>query len=99
MSIPAADHGWTAGVVWWARECEKLHPEIEWSIVTAESPEKQIEQIEALMAKKVDGLVILATDSAPLTPIADEAHNRGILSGNADRGVSQHVAVIFCEGD
>ncbi|MFZ4751611.1 MAG: substrate-binding domain-containing protein, partial [Phycisphaerales bacterium] len=99
VSIPAADHGWTAGVVWWAKECAKLHPEVEWNIVTAESPEKQIEQIEALMAKKVDGLVILATESAPLTPIAEEAHNRGILIVNVDRGFLKPVADIFIEGD
>lgn len=99
VSIPAADHGWTAGVVWWAKECSALHPEIDWTIVTAESPEKQIEQIEALMAQKVDGLVILATESAPLTPIAEEAHNRGILIVNVDRGFLKPCADIFIEGD
>lgn len=99
VSIPAADHGWTAGVVWWAKECAKLHPDIEWTIVTAESPEKQVEQIEALMAKKVDGLVILATESAPITPIAEEAHNRGILIVNVDRGFLKPCADIFIEGD
>lgn len=99
VSIPAADHGWTAGVVWWAKECSKLHPEIEWTIATAETPEKQISDIEALMAKKVDGLVILATESAPLTPIAEEAHNRGILIVNVDRGFLKPVADIFIEGD
>ena len=45
VSIPAADHGWTAGVVWWAKECSKLHPEIDWMIATAETPEKQIADI------------------------------------------------------
>jgi ribose transport system substrate-binding protein len=99
VSIPAADHGWTAGVVWWAKECSALHPEIDWTIVTAESPEKQIEQIEALMAQKVDGLVILATESAPLTPIAEEAHNRGIFIVNVDRGFLKPCADIFIEGD
>ena len=62
VSIPAADHGWTAGVVWWAKECAKLHPEVEWTIATAETPEKQVSDIETLMAKKVDALVILATE-------------------------------------
>lgn len=99
VSIPAADHGWTAGVVYWARECSKLHPEIEWTIATAETPEKQIADIEALMAKKVDGLVILATESAPLTPIAEEAHNRGIFIVNVDRGFLKPAADIFIEGD
>ncbi|MSR44773.1 MAG: ribose ABC transporter substrate-binding protein [Phycisphaerales bacterium] len=99
VSIPAADHGWTAGVVWWAKECAALHPEIEWTIATAETPEKQIADIEALMAKKVDALVILATESAPITPIAEEAHSRGILIVNVDRGFLKPVADIFIEGD
>ncbi len=99
VSIPAADHGWTAGVVWWAKECSKLHPEIDWTIATAETPEKQIADIEALMAKKVDALVILATESAPLTPVAEEAHSRGILIVNVDRGFLKPVADIFIEGD
>ena len=99
VSIPAADHGWTAGVVWWAKECSKLHPEIDWMIATAETPEKQIADIEAFMAKKVDALVILATESAPLTPVAEEAHNRGILIVNVDRGFLNPVADIFIEGD
>lgn len=99
VSIPAADHGWTAGVVWWARECEKLHPEVEWTIVTAETPEKQIADIEALLAKKVDGLVVLATESAPVTPVAEEAHDRGVFIVNVDRGFLKPVADIFIEGD
>lgn len=99
VSIPAADHGWTAGVVWWAKECSKLHPEIDWMIATSETPEKQIADIEAFMAKKVDALVILATESAPLTPVAEEAHNRGILIVNVDRGFLKPVADIFIEGD
>jgi ribose transport system substrate-binding protein len=99
VSIPAADHGWTAGVVWWAKECSKLHPEVEWMISTAETPEKQISDIEAMLAKKVDGLVILATESAPITPVAEEAHNRGVLVVNVDRGFLKPVADIFIEGD
>ncbi len=99
VSIPAADHGWTAGVVWWARECAKLHPECEWTIATAETPEKQISDIETMMAKGIDGLVILATESAPLTPVAEEAHSRGIFIVNVDRGFLKPVADIFIEGD
>jgi ribose transport system substrate-binding protein len=99
VSIPAASHGWTAGVLWWAKECAKLHPDIEWTIATAETPEKQISDIEALMAKKVDGLVILATESAPITPVAEEAQGRGILIVNVDRGFLKPVADIFIEGD
>ena len=98
VSIPAADHGWTAGVVWWAKECAKLHPNIEWTIETASTPEEQITDIETL-APKIDGLVVLATESAPLTPVAKEIHERGILLVNVDRGFLEPVADIFIEGD
>ncbi|MCP4068752.1 MAG: sugar ABC transporter substrate-binding protein, partial [Phycisphaeraceae bacterium] len=27
VSIPAADHGWTAGVVWWAKQAMELYPD------------------------------------------------------------------------
>jgi len=99
VSIPAADHGWTAGVAWWAKQAMALHPEIDWQFASADTPEKQIADIQDMMAKGVDGLVILATESAPLTPIAKEAHDRGIYIVNVDRGFLQPVADVFLEGD
>jgi ribose transport system substrate-binding protein len=99
VSIPAADHGWTAGVAWWASRAMALHPEIDWQFAAADKPEKQIADIQDMMTKGVDGLVILATESAPLTPIAKEAHDRGIYIVNVDRGFLQPVADVFLEGD
>lgn len=99
VSIPAADHGWTAGVYWWARRAAALYPDVDWKIVTALTPEKQIADIEDLMARKVDGLVILATESAPLTPVAEKAHKQGIYIVNVDRGFTKPVADVFIEGD
>ncbi len=99
VSIPAADHGWTAGVAWWAKRAMELNPQIEWSLVTALNPEKQVADIEDLMVKGLDGLVILATESAPLTPVAKKAHERGIFIVNVDRGFLEPVADIFIEGD
>jgi ribose transport system substrate-binding protein len=99
VSIPAADHGWTAGVAWWARQAMALHPEVDWQFASADAPEKQITDIQDMMAKGVDGLVILATESAPLTPIAKEAHDRGIYIVNVDRGFLEPVADVFLEGD
>lgn len=99
VSIPAADHGWTAGIGWWAKRAMALHPEIEWSYATAANPEKQIADIEDMMTKGVDGLVILATESAPLTPVAKQAHDRGIYIVNVDRGFLEPVADVFLEGD
>ncbi len=99
VSIPAADHGWTAGIAWWAKRAMVLHPEVDWSLATAQNPEKQIADIEDMMVKGVDGLVILATESAPLTPVAKKARERGIHIVNVDRGFLEPVADVFLEGD
>lgn len=99
VSVPAADHGWTAGVGWWSREAMARHPDIEWVYATAVDPAKQIADIEDMMTQDVDGLVVLATESAPLTPVAKRAHERGIFIVNVDRGFLEPVADIFLEGD
>ena len=99
ISIPAADHGWTAGVGWWAKRAMKLYPDVEWVYTTADKPEKQIADLEDMISKNIDGLVILATESGPLTPVAKQAHERGIFIVNVDRGFLEPVADIFLEGD
>jgi ribose transport system substrate-binding protein len=91
VSIPAADHGWTAGVVWWAKQAMDLYPDIEWKFQTADKPETQIAQIETMLSEGIDGLVVLATESAPLTPVAKKV--------NVDRGFLEPVADMFLEGD
>ncbi len=99
ISVPAADHGWTAGVIWWAKQAMALYPSIEFMLMPAPTPEKQIAVLETMMVKGVDGLVILATESAPLTPTAKDAKAKGILVVNVDRGFLEPAADIFIEGD
>lgn len=99
ISIPAADHGWTAGVVYWAKQAMEMYPDIEWTLAPAENPEKQIKDLDTMMVKDVDAIVVLATESAPITPKAKEIHERGILLINVDRGFLEPVADVFIEGD
>ncbi|MCL4209877.1 MAG: ABC transporter substrate-binding protein [Phycisphaeraceae bacterium] len=99
VSVPAADHGWTAGIGWWAQQVMRMYPDIEWVYATAQNPEKQIADIEDMMARGVTGLVVLATESAPITPVAKKAKQRGIYIVNVDRGFLEPVADIFLEGD
>ncbi|MBS1724151.1 MAG: ABC transporter substrate-binding protein [Armatimonadetes bacterium] len=99
ISVPAADHGWTAGVIYWAKEAMALHPEVDWTLATAENPEKQTKDLETMMAANVDAIVVLATESAPITPTAEEINKRGILLVNVDRGFLKPVANVFIEGD
>lgn len=99
VSIPAADHGWTAGIKWWAQEASKLYPDIEWTIEDAKEPNEQISDLQNLQSQGVDALVILATESAPITPIAKQLKEAGILIINVDRGFTEPVADLFIEGD
>ncbi len=99
VSIPAADHGWTAGVKYWAEQAKKDNPDIDWIIQDAKEPGEQISGLENLQTQGVDALVILATESAPLTPIAEKLHSAGILIVNVDRGFTKPVADVFIEGD
>ncbi|HEX4998451.1 MAG TPA: ABC transporter substrate-binding protein [Terriglobia bacterium] len=99
VSVPAADHGWTAGVGYWAKTEMAKYPDIEWVYATANEPNKQTADIEDMMTQNVDGLVILATESAPITPVAEKAKMRGIYIVNVDRGFLAPVADVFLEGD
>lgn len=99
VSVPAADHGWTAGIGYWAKKAMALHPEIDWVYAAANGPEKQIADIENMMTRGIDGLVVLATESAPLTPTAKSVREQGVLIVNVDRGFLEPVADIFLEGD
>jgi len=63
VSIPTAGHhGWTGRVVWWAKQAiqdwKAKDPDVIFFLVTAASPSQQVSQIEDLMVKGIDALVI-----------------------------------------
>jgi ribose transport system substrate-binding protein len=99
ISIPAADHGWTAGVGYWAKQAKELNPDIDWIIQDSKTSADQISALENMQTQGVDALVILATESTPVTPIAKKLHEAGILIVNVDRGFTEPVADVFIEGD
>ena len=100
VSIPAADHGWTGGVVYWANQAREMYgDEAEIRIQTAGTPEEQISQIENMLTQGVDAMVVLATESAPLTPTAKKIKERGVYLVNVDRGFLEPVADVYVAGD
>lgn len=100
VSIPSADHGWTGGVVYWANKAkEDLGDEANIIVQTANGPEEQIRQIEDLMTRGVDAMVVLAHESGPLTPTAEKVADRGIYLVNVDRGFNKPVADVYLAGD
>lgn len=103
VSIPSADHGWTGGIVWWAKKAiadmEAMNPGSEFYLVTADSAAKQIGDVEDLMVKGIDALVILPHDSAPLTPVVSEAYEAGIYTVVVDRGLTKPAQNVYIAGD
>ncbi len=103
ISIPTADHGWTGGIVWWARKAiddwKTKDPDVEFFLVTADSASKQVSDVEDLMVKGIQALVILAHDSAPLTPVVARAASKGIYIVSVDRGLTKPVENVYIAGD
>ena len=103
VAIPSADHGWTGGVVWWAKQAikdwEEKEPNAKFFLVTADSPNQQVGQVETLMVKGIDVLVILAHQSGPLTPVVEKAADEGIYIVSVDRGLTKPVSDIYIRGD
>lgn len=100
VSLPAADHGWVAGAIWWANEAKKRHEGVaDITIQTAENPGKQVSDLETTIGLKPDAVVVLATESGPLTPVAKKIKEAGLLLVNVDRGFNEPVADLFLQGD
>jgi len=94
VSIPAATHGWTGGVNWWAAQAktrlEAAYPNLQIVINTAGSPGEQADDIEDLIAiNQIDALVILPFESDPLTEPVASVKDRGIFVTVVDRGLSR----------
>lgn len=103
VSIPTADHGWTGGINWWAKKAiadwKAKDPNVEFVLVTAENPQKQVNDVEALMQQGIDALVILAHDSAPLTPVVKKAYDKGVYVVSVDRGLTEKAENVYVAGD
>lgn len=103
VSIPTADHGWTGGINYYSqkaiKEWQAKDKNIEFFLVTADSPAKQVNDVEDLMVKGIDALVILAHDSAPLTPVVKKAYEKGIYIVSVDRGLTENVQDVYIAGD
>ena len=105
VSIPAATHGWTGGVVYWAnqakKDLEKEHPGLKITVKTAGSPAEQANQLQDLLtATKIDSLVVLPFESASLTKPVAQLKNKGVYVTVVDRGLTDPTAQdAYVSGD
>lgn len=101
VSIPAATHGWPAGVGWWAEEATGQYDESEvvWEFQRAGSAAEQASQIEAMLEKGIEGLVVLPFDSDTPLPAIQRAKDQGVYIVSVDRGLREPIADIYLAGD
>lgn len=105
VSIPAATHGWTGGVVYHAQEAEKqieaAHPNIDVIVSTASSATAQVSSLEDLSAtNKLDALVILPFTSEELTGPVEQVASNGTFITVVDRGLSDpSIQDLYVAGD
>ena len=92
VSIPAADHGWTAGVVYHAERVAELikkqYPNANVIVKTSPDPASQANAIQDLSVQGLDALVILPTDPDPLVNAIKEVKAKGTFVTIVDRAPS-----------
>ena len=105
VSIPAATHGWTGGVVYHAEQAEKeieaAFPNIDVVLSTASSATAQVSALEDLSAsRKLDALVILPFTSEELTGPVEQIKQKGTFISVVDRGLTDPaVQDLYVAGD
>ncbi|KKX30553.1 substrate-binding domain-containing protein [Rhizobium sp. LC145] len=92
VSIPAADHGWTAGVVFHAERVAKLlmeeHPGLNVIVKTSADPASQANAVQDLAVQGINALVILPTDPDQLVNAIQQVKDAGTYVALVDRAPS-----------
>lgn len=103
VSVPSADHGWTSGLLWWAEKAAKdfkaKDKDLEFYVVAASSGSKQVGDVEDLMIKGIDALVILPHNPATLQQVIEEAYSNNIYTVVVDRELEKPAQNVFIAGD
>jgi len=91
VSIPAATHGWTAGVIYHAERTEKLlekaYPGLDILVKTSPSGAAQANALEDLTQQNIDALVVLPFNSDELTGPVGQVKKNGTFVTVVDRGL------------
>lgn len=105
VSIPAATHGWTGGVVYHAEQAAKeiraAFPHIDIVVKTSPSATAQVSALEDLSASmRLDALVILPFTSEELTGPVEQVKANGTFIAVVDRGLTDpDIQDLYVAGD
>ena len=97
VAIPAATHGFTGGIVYWAnqakKDLEKAHPGLKITVKTASGASEQANQLQDLATvTKINTLVVFPFESASLTKPVAQLKAKGIYVTVVDRGLTDTSA-------
>ncbi|MBQ9772640.1 MAG: substrate-binding domain-containing protein [Lentisphaeria bacterium] len=102
VSVPAATHGWTGGVVWNAKEAKKrieaANPDVEVIVTTARDTAEQVDRIENLLVQNVDALVVLSQEPGPLNEVCKKAKAKGVYLVIVSNPLPEPCQDIFVNG-
>jgi ribose transport system substrate-binding protein len=103
VSIPAATHGWSAGVIWHAEQVrnqlQKENPNAEIIITTCTDAADQVNRIENLMFRGVNALVIMAQEPEPIQNACEQAKKKGIYLVIVSNPLKERIEDVFVNGD
>ena len=105
VSVPAADHGWTGGVNYFAQQAidrlKVTYPNAEFVFASAPDAPKQIADIEDMVAtRNIDALVILPGDPDAMTSAIKQVKDAGKFVTVVDRQLSiTGVEDLYVAGD
>ncbi len=105
VAIPAATHGFTGGIVFWAnqakKDLEKAHPGLQVIVKTASGAPEQANQLQDLQTvNKINALVIFPFESASLTKPVAQVKSKGVYVIVVDRGLTDTSAQdAYISGD
>ena len=92
VSMPSATHGWMGNANWWATRAktdwEKRDKQIQVELKFSGNVNQQVSDIEDLLVKKVDAIVVFPHDTS-VTSVVEKAFNQGVYVVVLDRGVSK----------
>lgn len=102
ISLPSATHGWMGALIdsaeQEAKEMKK-NDGINYVMTNAADPNKQANDIDDLIAQKVDVIVMLPIESAALTPVGQKIKDAGIPLVIIDRELENDSATVVVKGD
>ncbi|MCX5493113.1 substrate-binding domain-containing protein [Kaistia dalseonensis] len=104
VSIPAADHGWTGGVVYHAEQeakaLEARYPGLKVIVKTSPDGASQANALEDLTTQGIDALVTLPHNSDELTDPIRQVKSKGVFITVVDRALTDNtVADLYVAGN